>query len=291
MTAAPVARRRVEESKIGYDALVPRFLRPRWGSPSRAGAASRPDARLAARLGLASGAVALVAVPFTLLWVLVRTRSGSLEDVDGAITREVTAFVRERPVLEQALEAVATLTSPWGLRAVSLVVAGVLVARGYRRLALWLVTTIVVGGVLGLLLKLLVQRARPVLDDPLAVAGGYSFPSGHALNSMLFAAAMLVLVSTFATRPWRIVAWVAAVVLVVGTGFDRVGLGVHFASDVLGGWAVGLATVLATVAGFDAWRRREDWGVRRGEPELLTPPDDTPGASHPLRDALEGGRR
>lgn len=266
----------------GYESGVPRLLRPRRGTP---------DSRLGVRLAFAGGAVFLVAVPVSLLWVLVRSQSEGLTDVDTRVALEVTSYVRQRPALEETLEVLARVTSPWNLRAIALVVAVLLWVRGRRRLAIWLAVTMAVGGALGFFIKLLVQRARPAIDEPLATAGGYSFPSGHALNSMLFAAAMLVLASTFLTRPWRIVCWVGAVLLVVVTGFDRIGLGVHYASDVVGGWAVGLATVLGTVAAFDAWRRAERPATRAGEPRLLTPPDDSPGAHHPVRDMMEGKKR
>jgi membrane-associated phospholipid phosphatase len=153
-----------------------------------------------------------------------------------------------------------------------------------RRLAMWLLVTMAIGGLLGLILKLVVERARPVIEEPIAIAEGFSFPSGHALNSVLFWAAMLVLAYTFLTRPWRVVTWLVAVVFVLITAFDRIALGVHYVSDVVAGWTVGLATVAASVAAFDAWRRAE----HAPEPHLLEPPDEKPETAHPVRDILEG---
>ena len=54
-----------------------------------------------------------------------------------------------------------------------------------RSAALWAASTMVVGTLLGAVLKLIVSRARPSLDDPVATATGFSFPSGHALNAAL----------------------------------------------------------------------------------------------------------
>ncbi|MCO6009098.1 phosphatase PAP2 family protein [Actinoallomurus purpureus] len=56
---------------------------------------------------------------------------------------------------------------------------------------------------------------------------------------------------------WRVVAWAAAAVLSVVSGLCRVLLGVHYLSDVVAGWILGAAVVLATTAAFEAWRRGE----------------------------------
>jgi membrane-associated phospholipid phosphatase len=254
---------------------MPRPTVPRTGTP---------DSRLGMRLLFAGFAVLLVAVPFTLLWVLVVSEEEWLERIDSETADEATSYARQRPFLSDLLEFLSEATSPWILRGIAVVLAVVLWRTKSRRLAVWLLVTMGIGGLLGLVLKLIVERARPVIDEPLAIAQGYSFPSGHALNSVLFWAAMLVLAYTFLTRPWRVLCWLSALAFVIVTAFDRIALGVHYVSDVVAGWTVGLATVAATVAAFDAWQRAEH--VR--EPHLLEPPDEKPGTAHPVRDLLEG---
>ena len=97
-----------------------------------------------------------------------------------------------------------------------------------------------VGGavLLNLLLKLFFGRARPQVIPWLWQEGDTSFPSGH--SSM--AAALAVTVTALLWRtPYR---WPSAVLGVVYTalmGLSRVYLGVHYPTDVLGGWALGLA--------------------------------------------------
>jgi membrane-associated phospholipid phosphatase len=164
----------------------------------------------------------------------------------------VHTYVVARPALEGALRVGSVVLHPRVMWALVAVAALVLWGRGKRRHALWAVVTIAVGASLDTPLKELLARARPVFIDPVATAPGYSFPSGHALNTMIVGAVAVVL-GWRATRgrPWRRAALLgAAAALVVVTGFDRVGLGVHYVSDVVGAWLIGLAVVCITTAAF-----------------------------------------
>ncbi|MDQ2722999.1 MAG: phosphatase PAP2 family protein [Actinomycetota bacterium] len=88
-------------------------------------------------------------------------------------------------------------------------------------------------------------RSRPPAATQLGVLQSLSYPSGHALGSTV--AAILVLALVFAaTRAglWRALAVLLMAVYVVGVGLSRLYLGVHWGSDVLGGWAIGAAWAL-----------------------------------------------
>jgi undecaprenyl-diphosphatase len=88
-----------------------------------------------------------------------------------------------------------------------------------------------------------------------ARAAGYSFPSGHASNATLAAGVLLLVFLPFAGRgAARAALWAAALLITVLTGLSRVALGVHFASDVLGGWLLAVAVLAATTAAFTSWR-------------------------------------
>ncbi len=80
----------------------------------------------------------------------------------------------------------------------------VLLRRGARRLAWWAAVTTIAGGLTGVALKALVERARPVFPDPVHVSPSWSFPSGHALNSALITAViLLVVLPALPSRRWR----------------------------------------------------------------------------------------
>jgi undecaprenyl-diphosphatase len=116
---------------------------------------------------------------------------------------------------------------------------------GHRRLPLVLMAIILVGRMLGELQKYWIARVRPGLEPHLVVVKTSSFPSGHATSSMIFYLA-LALVLTRGTR-WHRASAAAAILLSVLIGISRVMLGVHWPSDVIGGWAFGLLWVLLTL--------------------------------------------
>ena len=132
----------------------------------------------------------------------------------------------------------------------------VLLVRSSRRLALWAAVTMAGAALLDVTVKTAVARARPHFGDPVAVAHGHSFPSGHALESLVGCGLLLLVALPVLRRGGRLLAGLAAVVVVVLIGFSRVGLGVHYVSDVLAGWLLAVAWLCATVAAFRVWQRR-----------------------------------
>jgi uncharacterized protein (TIGR03382 family) len=223
-------------------------------------AASSPERRVGrfgARAVLALLALALVAVPFGLLLFLVEERWRPLLEVDQGARDDVHRYAVDHPAFVTAMKVVSTI----GSAPVYLVVFGVLAAwlvwRRRVRLAIFVVVAMTGNALLNALVKLAVDRARPVLPRPVAHAHGTSFPSGHA-ESATVAACVLLLVFLPALRGWRRFAAIAlAVVAVLAIGFSRVALGVHYVSDVVAGYALGAAWVAALTAAFGAWRREQ----------------------------------
>jgi len=127
--------------------------------------------------------------------------------------------------------------------------------RGARRLALWAVTTMAAGAVLDTVLKAAVGRVRPQLPNPVASAPGGSFPSGHALAATLGCGVIiLVLLPVLRTRG-RVAAWTLGVLVVGAVSYTRVALGVHWVTDVVASWVLGIGLLAATTSAFGTWRR------------------------------------
>jgi undecaprenyl-diphosphatase len=234
-------------------------------SPQAAGSThERPSRTLAGRL-LLGGLVALVvAIPFTLLLVLVTSEWEPLERLDRDVADDLHQEVLGNDTIEDVLEFSSTATSPWVFRVVVIAVAVWLWSRGLRRLAGWALTALAIGGVAGVVLKLLVERARPNFPEPVYLASGYSFPSGHALNSFL-GVGILLLIFFPVLRGWtKATALALGAAVVLFTGYDRIALGVHYVSDVVAGWAAALAVIAGTAGGFEVWRLEH--GLRMAGP-------------------------
>jgi len=113
-------------------------------------------------------------------------------------------------------------------------------------LAAVLVLVMLGGWSLEFVTKLVLHRARPEYLR-LAAATGYSFPSGHALEATCLYGALALALWPLVRRPWQRVGLVAlATLMPLSIGLSRVYLGVHYPSDVLGGWVGGLLWLAAT---------------------------------------------
>jgi membrane-associated phospholipid phosphatase len=229
--------------------------------------------RLRPRLALAALAAFLIAVPVTLLALAARNGWSPVRDFDLRVAADLHRTVGSQPWLIDTLHVLDGVLHPWVFRVAVLALVVVLATRGAWRLAWWAAITMTTGSVLGLVLKLIVARSRPSFDLPLATAPGYSFPSGHALNSTVGALVLLLAVlPAVPTVRRRVAAWVAALVVIGLTAFDRIGLGVHYVSDVVAAWLVGAALVAATAAAFETWRR--DVGRPAHDPLAGVDPED-----------------
>jgi membrane-associated phospholipid phosphatase len=108
------------------------------------------------------------------------------------------------------------------------------------------------------LLKGLFARPRPTLSDPLLLESGYSFPSGHAMGSLiLYGVLAYFAVIALSNRGARAVVILAATLLVLLIGFSRMYLGVHYVSDVVAGYAAGGVWLSALITGMETIRRRK----------------------------------
>ncbi|MEP6760420.1 MAG: phosphatase PAP2 family protein [Sporichthyaceae bacterium] len=212
---------------------------------------------LAVRLFIGAAAAAVIAIPFTLLMLLVLSEWEPLERLDKSVANDLHGAVLGHSTTVDLLDLGSVVLDPFVFRAVVVLVAGWLWWRGARRLAWWALVTMAIGGVLGVVLKHLVERTRPAFPEPVATASGYSFPSGHALNSLLCVGIVILVFLPVLERTGRLVAYTLGAALVLLTGYDRIALGVHYVSDVAAGWVVALACLAGTSAAFEIWRREQ----------------------------------
>ncbi len=166
-----------------------------------------------------------------------------LAEVDRVVLVDLHDVVASSPWLVFVLKALGRLGTPVVYQALMVVVAAWLVWRRRPVTAVYTVVTIMLGLEVAPLVKAMVRRSRPDLLDPVANAGGYSFPSGHALDVTVVALTFLVVVLPVLRAGWRRAAVVATVLAVVATCVARLGLGVHYLTDVVAGVLLGVGWV------------------------------------------------
>lgn len=155
------------------------------------------------------------------------------------------------------------------------VVAAILFLRKERPKTAFLCGAALLGVVLNVLLKEVVERPRPGTDQ-VAVLGptvGTSFPSGHAMGSAVLYGFFAVLAWIYVRgRKRRTIATVVLALTAMLIGLSRVYRGAHWLSDVIGGWAAGLFCMLLLVEAHKRWAKDE----LRPSPETSPPADEVP---------------
>jgi undecaprenyl-diphosphatase len=227
----------------------------------------RAAGRNLGRVALA-GAAALV---FAGLVLLVRMRWLPMESVDRGLAEALNESVAENRRLVGGLEHLTSLGSHAFLGWLVVIATVLLAVRRQFRLVTYLVITSVGALILDPTLKHAVGRLRPVVEHPVAVGGGNSFPSGHSLGSIIvYGALLLVFAPALSVRARRLATAVVAL-LVVTIGFTRLALGVHFLSDVIGAWCLGVVWLGITTYAFELHRREHGRRVTRPLTEGLEP--------------------
>ncbi|MGV9315735.1 phosphatase PAP2 family protein [Streptomyces sp. NPDC003691] len=216
---------------------------PPPGPPPRPGG---PGERAAARTGLVLAVLSAV-----LLWLVAAAWSPLI-----SFDRSVADALHRRAVREPDLVQVNRILTdwvwdPWTMRALIAIAVIWLWWRRERLLALYTAVTVALAAVVQQSLKAAVGRERPRWPDPVDSANYAAFPSGHAMVAAVVCVLLLWLLRRHGVRgrAWTAAVTVAAV-SVAGVGLTRLYLGVHWPSDVLGGWLMGTGWALLAVAAF-----------------------------------------
>jgi membrane-associated phospholipid phosphatase len=171
--------------------------------------------------------------------------------VDLAIHQHMT------PPSLRVVDWVTQLGSP-----IAMVILGIVVAialwRAHRSAFWGWVAAFVGGAAIGQLLKTVVHRTRPAYGAAYLHGQSFSFPSGHAMGSIIGYGMLIYLMA----HVWHVrqvrrrLALALVILLVLAIGASRILLGVHYPSDVVGGWAAGLGWMAVCIAGIRIARHR-----------------------------------
>lgn len=225
----------------------------RWMLPRDRAAA---PALLVLRLALGFGAIVLGA------WIFAEIAEALHADIALAVADQALADALHASVPPAALQAFAVLThlaDPATLTALCVAVAIGVVLAGRRSLAVGWVAAVAGNALLNITLKQVFARVRPLHDDGVVLAHGFSFPSGHSSGAVVAYGMLAYVAIRFVPRRWQLAPALVAVALAFSIGASRVFLRVHFASDVLAGFASGSAWLAVCIASVELTR----WHARR----------------------------
>jgi undecaprenyl-diphosphatase len=219
---------------------------------SSAEAGSSPRSRLPLLL-IVCGFIAL----FTCMLVF----GAIAEDVHGqeanALDTLLTPLLHSlsSPFLDSAMNALTALGSPPVVLLLLAVALTLLIWRRHRAEALFLVVAMVGSVVLNESLKLVFHRPRPELAWA-QLQPEYSFPSGHAMNSLVLYGALALIAGVVWGRRVGLAALAAAIIVAIAIGASRIYLGYHYFTDVVGGLAAGAGWLLLVALALGGARMR-----------------------------------
>jgi undecaprenyl-diphosphatase len=205
-------------------------------------------------------------------------RGGATQRFDERVLDWLSGF--RGPFLDEAALEITSLGN--GIVLIALVlVASVFLWQTNHRWSVYLLIIAALGGkFLNTVLKQYFDRPRPTIVDHIDVVHSMSFPSGHAMSSLVVYGSVAYLVARLEPTPGlRRTTWTLAALVILGIGLSRMYLGVHYPSDVIAGFAAGLAWLAFVASGvtavrFFAYRRPE---VEQEEEDLHAEEERTAG--------------
>ncbi len=214
--------------------------------------------------GLCFGLFALLAVAYELEW-----RAFVELDDESRAWRDWAA---DTSWLGHPLQWVEDGFGTIGMTVLTVVLAAAMVAKGYRRAAVFTVVVMIVTWAATTLLKIWVGRERPDWQDPADLLDGNAFPSGHASSVAALAGVVMVLVVMLLRRAnLRRLVFAGMTILVLLVAADRVLLGRHYLTDVTAGVLLGAGVVLLGIALYSPVPRSH---AQKVEPLTQTVPSD-----------------
>ncbi len=170
------------------------------------------------------------------------------------------AFIHARmtPSLLRIVSATTQLGGPIAMAALAIVGATVLWRARQKVVLVGWIAAFAGAALIDEVLKLVVHRSRPTYGAAFVQAGSFSFPSGHALGSMIGYGMLVWVLFLFwhPKRVWKVFVYFLASLLVLAIGLSRIFLGVHYPSDVAGGWAAALAWLAVCITGLNVAQHR-----------------------------------
>ena len=179
----------------------------------------------------------LAVVIYAGLWAGYRLQWHWLHAVDAGAIDHLLAYGLAHPAWVHFWNVFCTMFGPNGFRVLGAVAVGYAAWQRRVRMVVFVLVCIGASGFISSAAKALAHRPRPA--DELATAELTSFPSGHAIAVMTGVLALLTVTAGVGGPKLRAAAVALGTLVVIGVGFGRVAVVVHYPSDVVAGWALG----------------------------------------------------
>lgn len=197
------------------------------------------------------------------IWGFVEISSGlngsEIRGFDNRIISFVQGKISDR--LTSVMLVITFFGSVKGVAIITIIVILILFFSRHRLLCLFLAVTIGIGaGVFNRILKLYFKRERPDIH-PIIQENGFSFPSGHSMGSMILYGSLAFILVKLAKHNWsKGIGILVGIIIIFVVGVSRIYLGVHYPSDVVGGYIAGAFWLLICITIFEIigkWHQRK----------------------------------
>lgn len=205
------------------------------------------------------GAIFCVVATLGFIWLAAGVFGDRFSSVDDRIIVDVNRYWT--PTLNRVMYSFTMLGDPLVLWPLMIGVGALLLVRRHWNEAIALAICGLLGGGLNQLLKVSYQRIRPDIVPSPFNPTSFSFPSGHAMGAMLcYGILAYLLARRLRTRWLRALVGVVAALLILAIGFSRVYFGVHYPTDIIGGYLAGAIWLVVSVEclrvlEWRSWRR------------------------------------
>lgn len=179
----------------------------------------------------------IVSIISLLLFILLLVNIDNIYIFDRQFNRYITTI--QVPLFITLSEVIGYIFEPINIIIICLLISGIIFFLGRRKQALFFGITMLVSGILAYFFKYVVARTRP--ENALLVESFSSFPSGHALISAVLGGFIIsFLISRIKHKTNKSILTILTVLAVLLIGATRIYLNVHWLSDVIGGFLLGL---------------------------------------------------
>jgi len=190
----------------------------------------------------------IVLIPFVILAILGQVSPEWLNQIDyniGSIFYSMRTLERTQVAI-----GITTLADFWAQTAFTIIVMLILLSIKKWKASLWFGLTVLIGSeYINSFVKDVFQRVRPDFVEQLIAQDGYAFPSGHSMGSMIILGGIIFLVYRYHSRKTslKVTVTVVCALFILLIGCSRIYLGVHYPSDVLGGFSLGASWLLFSI--------------------------------------------